>query len=350
MMLDKLKKRLKDEDYDLSFEEFVRKLNIEEDFKKYEDDYVNDVISRFDLTVNFPVTEEFRSKELVKEARGNLRNYITSIVNSSALWGYDEAYNLIPDISLPIAKMIASCTIGIDVYPEVRNECETGRAVSMIKGGGFGDYSRYLQTLNSKMADWFKHYLERNTLRCLSGTIVGNSGEWDSFINNVSRTLTHIAIYKTAKNSDYFIMSMHSIFEIASLRFILQELKEELGIMVFYDGNNDFPLEMYHNILDNIKFGSTYNECYNKSALNDIWENEHKYHLATGALYDESDFSLLEIYEDADTMFDKVSLIADAIYDKDRYLIVNRGTEAEKNIDQIIKSNPEYSVLYSVEL
>lgn len=36
-MLDKLKNRLKDEDYDLSFSEFIKLLNIEEDFKKYED-------------------------------------------------------------------------------------------------------------------------------------------------------------------------------------------------------------------------------------------------------------------------------------------------------------------------
>lgn len=363
MMLDKLKKRLRNEDYDLSFEEFVRKLNIEEDFKKYEDAYVDDAISSFDRKIMFPdvlyAEEEFRDKKLVEEAKSNLRNYIISVVNSSTLWGYDRAYNLIPDISLPIAKMIASCTIGIDVYPEVRNECETGRVVSMVNGGfGLCEYSSYLKNLNSKMADWFKHYLERNTLRCLSGTIVGNSGEWDSFINNVSRTLTHIAIYKTAKKSDYFVMSMHSIFEIASLRFILQELKEELGIRIFYDGSDSFPLEMYRSIfrgvfddiLGGIEFGSTYSECYNKSALNDIWKNESEYHIIMSALYDESDFSWLELYNDADAMFDKVSLIADAIYDKDRYLIVNRGTEAEKNIDQITKSNPEYSALYSVEL
>ena len=223
MMLDKLKKRLRNEDYDLSFEEFIRKLNIEEDFKKYEDAYVDKAISRFDLNIidlnnGVPLIaatdEGFGNKKLVKEAKSNLRNYITAIVNSSTLWGYYRAYNLIPDISLPIAKMIASCiTEIIDVYPEVRNGCETGRVVSMLMGGVSGDYGHYLQTLNSEMADWFKHYLERNTLRCLSGTIVGNSGEWNSFIDNVSRTLTHIAIYKTAKKSDYFIMSMHSIFE-----------------------------------------------------------------------------------------------------------------------------------------
>lgn len=74
------------------------------------------------------------------------------------------------------------------------------------------------------------------------------------------------------------------------------------------------------------------------------------YHLATCALYDESDYSELEEYKDVDAMFDKVSLIANAIYDKDSYLIVNKGTESEKNIDQIIKSNPEYSAFYSVEL
>lgn len=145
-------------------------------------------------------------------------------------------------------------------------------------------------------------------------------------------------------------MSMHSIFEIVSLRFILQELKEELGIRIFYDGNNNFPLEMYHNIFDTIKFGSTYCECYNKSALNDIWEDEFDYHLMMGALYNKFNFLLLGASKDADAKFDKVISIADAIYDKDSYLIVNKGTESEKSIDQIIKSNPEYSAFYSVEL
>lgn len=354
MMLNKLKKRLRNEDYDLSFEEFIRKLNIEEDFKKYEDAYVDATISRFNMYVKSPgwsdAKEEFSDKELINKAKGNLRNYITSVVNSSMLCGYTEVYNSVPDISLPIAKMIASCTDEIDVYPEIKNECETGRVVSMSLSADANDYSHYIQTLNSKMADWFKHYLERNTLRCLSGTIDESSGDWDYFIKNVSRTLTHIAIYKTAKNSDYFIMSMHSIFEIASLRFILQELKEELGIRIFYDGSNSFPLGMYRSIFDNIEFGSTYSECYNKSVLNDIWRDEVSYYIMMSALYREHAYSSIEKFKDADAMFDKVCLIADAVYDKDSYLIVFKGTEAEKNIDQIIKSNPEYSAFYSVEL
>ena len=283
MMLDKLKNRLKDEDYDFSFEEFIRKLNIEEDFKKYEDAYVDSTISNFDRYVKSPewsdAKEEFSDKELINKAKGNLRNYITSVVNSSTLWGYDEAYNLVPDVSLPIAKMIASCISVISVFPEIKNECETGRAVSMFtffSSTSVDNYKRYLKTLNRKMIDWFEHYLRRNTLRCLSGNI-GGGRTYKYFIDNVSRILTHIAIYKTIKRSDYFIMSMHSIFEIASLRFILQELKEELGIRVFYDGSDSFPLEMYRSIFDNIEFGSTYSDCYNKSALNDIWGKEYIY-------------------------------------------------------------------------
>lgn len=306
------------------------------------------------MHVDVPIAEDiekgFGNKKLVKEVKGNLRNYITSIVNSSTLWGYENAYNLVPDISLPVAKLAASGIVGIGVYPEVKNDCETGRVVSMVEGG-VREYRSYLKNLNSKMTDWFKHYLERNTLRCLSGTIVGNSGDWDYFIDNVSRTLTHIAIYMTAKKSDYFIMSMHSIFEIVSLRFILQELKEELGIRVFYDGSNSFPLELYRGIFDYyVDFRSTYTKCYNKSVLNDIWKNESKYHEIIMALYSELYYSFIEMSEDADAKFDKVNLIADAIYDKDSYLIVFKGTEAEKNINQIIKSNPEYSAFYSVEL
>ena len=139
----------------------------------------------------------------------------------------------------------------------------------------------------------------------------------------------------------------------ASLRFILQELKEELGIRVFYDGSDSFPLEIYRSIfrgvfddiLGGIEFGSTYSECYNKSALNDIWENKSEYHMLIRVLYDKSYYC-----DDMERSLDKVNLIANALYDKDSYLIVNKGTKSEKNIDQIIKSNPEYSAFYSVEL
>lgn len=193
MMLDEIKKRLRSEYYDLSFQEFIKKLNIEEDFKKYEDAYVTEIISSFDRYVAIAVwsdaNEEFNNKELVKEAKSNLKNYVISVVNSSTLWGYDRAYNLVPDVSLPIAKMIASRIIGIDVYPEVKNECETGRAVSMTMGldaipsnTAVEEYISYLKNLNSKMTDWFRHYLERNTLRCLGDTIVGSSGDWDFFL------------------------------------------------------------------------------------------------------------------------------------------------------------------------
>lgn len=356
MMLDKLKNRLKDEDYDLSFQEFIKRLNIKEDFKKYEDAYVDRITSSFNSYVKSPgwsdAKKEFRNKGLVEEAKSNLRNYITSVVNSSTLWGYDNAYNLVPDTSLPIAKMIASCIIVMDVYPEIKNERKTGRAVSMftaISTTAVDKYRQYLRILNRKMTDWFEHYLERNTLMCLSGNIESGRA-WKYFIDNVSRILTHIAIYKTVKKSDYFIMSMHSIFEVASLRFILQELKDELGIRVFYDGSDSFPLEMYCSIFDNIEFGSTYSECYNKSALNDIWRNKHDYHIMMSALYHDYAFSSIEEDRDANAKLSNISPIADAIYDKDSYLIVNKGTEAEKNIDQIIKSNPEYSAFYSVEL
>lgn len=364
MMLDKIKKRFRNEYYDLNFQEFIKKLNIEEDFKRYEDAYVNEIISSFDREIKFSglsgVKEEFRDKKLVEEAKSNLRNYTISVVNSSTLWGYDRAYNLVPDTSLPIAKMIASCTGILRVDPEIKNECETGRVVSSLSvissSNPTGEYGKYIDTLDRKMESWLVHYLNKNTLKSVDGVITGSdSSSWKAFIRCASHILTHIAIYKVFPR-DYYVMSMHSIFEIASLRFVLQELKDVLDIRVFYDGCDSFPKELYQSIFENkhtwkpIVFGDTYADCYTKSALNDIWDDSFDYHIIAFALYNESLYLSVEASEDADMKLNKIGLIADAIYDKDSYLIVNKGTEAEKSIDQIIKSNPEYSAFYSVEL
>ena len=363
-MLNKLKNRLKDEDYDLSFQKFIKRINIREDFKKYEDAYVNNAISKFNKYVESPewsdAKKEFKNKELVKEAKSNLKNYIISLVNSTMLWGYDRAYNLVPNISLPVAKMIASCTGILRVDPEIKNECETGRVVSSLSvissSSPTGEYGKYIDTLDRKMESWLVHYLNKNTLKSVDGVITGSdSSSWKAFIRCASHILTHIAIYKVFPR-DYYVMSMHSIFEIASLRFVLQELKDVLDIRVFYDGCDSFPKEIYQSIFENrhtwnpIVFGDTYADCYTKSALNDIWDDSFNYHTLAFALYNESLYLSVEASEDADMKLNKIGLIADAIYDKDSYLIVNKGTEAEKNIDQIIKSNPEYSAFYSVEL
>lgn len=374
MMLDKLKDRLKDEDYNLSFEEFIKRLNIEEDFKRYEDAYVTSVASTFGLYVKSPrmseyAEKEFKNKELVKEAKSNLRNYIISVVNSSMLWGYNGAYNLVPDISLPIAKMIASCFAEMDVYPEIRNKCETGRVVSIISAilsSEVGNYERYIKTLDREMSNWFVHYLSNHTITCIDGQILGSDdGKWENFIECVSHILTHIAIYKVL-HRDYFVMNMHSIYEVASLRFILQELKDVLDIRVFYDGCDSFPKELYQSIFDDnynsifednynfVVFGDTYADCYTKSALNDIWNDVLDYDTITLAVYSDSDFiSLTKGNYDYDynmQLMSRINLIDDAVYNRDSYMIVNKGTESEKNIDQIIKSNPEYSAFYSVEL
>ena len=62
-----------------------------------------------------------------------------------------------------------------------------------------------------------------------------------------------------------------------------------------------------------MNFGSTYQECYTEDALNSLWDDP-----------------------------DVEDKILNAGYTKDSYLLVIKGTEVEKNIDQLIIQYPEY--------
>lgn len=358
MMLDKLKKRLNDEDYNLSFQEFIKKLNIEEDFKKYEDAYVESVVKNFNYKVRNADSDDdykaFRDFDLVMQAKKNLPEYIKLIVNSVVIEGYRKSYNVVSGVSVPVAKLIADCLYHMEVFTEVRNESETDRPVATGREGYWDEldtYNTYVDTLKRKMNTWFCHYLNSHTLECIDGSEVDNAEDWGFFKDRVAELLTHIAIYTVqGKGSGAFIVGMHSIYDIAILRFILSELKTDLGIRVFYDGNDKFNKDLYSKIFDEVRFGSTYERCFTKSALTDIGKRYYAYNEIANALYDEELYLGIEKESDADANLNKISLIADALYDKDYYLIAVKGTKAEKNIDQIIKSNPEYSAFYSVEL
>lgn len=358
MMLNKLKNRLKDKDYDLSFQEFIKKLNIEEDFKKYEDAYIKEAIAMFDFKVRkadvYERYKAFKDSNLVLQAKKNLPEYIKLIVNSSVIEGYGDAYNVVLGVSIPVAKLVVKCLSGMQVFTEVRNEAETDRPVVLVRMYGRGDlsnYKAYVGTLKRKMNTWFCHYLSSHTLECIDGSKVGNDEDWDFFKDRVAELLTHIAIYTVqGKGSGAFTIGMHSIYDVVILRFILSELKTDLGIRVFYDGNDKFNKDLYSKIFDEVRFDSTYERCFTKSALTDIGKRCYAYDRIANALYSEELYLSLDGKSDADANLNKISLIADALYDKDYYLIAVKGTKAEKNIDQIIKSNPEYSAFYSVEL
>lgn len=358
MMLDRLKNRLKDEDYDLSFQEFIKRLNIEEDFKKYEDAYIKEAVHIFDFKVQQADTCErykaFKDSNLVLQAKKNLPEYIKLIVNSEVIEGYRHVYNVVLGVSIPVAKLVAECLSDIRVFTEVRNEAETDRPVvlaGVYSKGALSTYNTYVGTLKRKMNTWFCHYLSSHTLECIDGSEVGNDEDWDFFKDRVAELLTHIAIYTVqGKGSGAFTIGMHSIYDVAILRFILSELKTDLGIRVFYDGNDKFNKDLYSKIFENVHFGSTYERCFNKSALTDIGKRCYAYDRIANALYNEELYLSIEGEIEADAKLNKISLIADALYDKDSYLIAVKGTKAEKNIDQIIKSNPEYSAFYSVEL
>ena len=358
MMLDRLKNRLKDEDYNLSFQEFIKRLNIEEDFKKYEDAYVKEAMDMFDFKVRkvdvYERYKAFKDSNLVLQAKKNLPEYIKLITNSVVIEGYRHVYNVVLGVNIPVAKLVAECLSGMQVFTEVRNEAETDRPVvlaGMYGRGALSNYNAYMGTLKRKMNTWFCHYLSSHTLECTDGSEVGNDEDWDFFKDRVAELLTHIAIYTVQdKGSGVFTIGMHSIYDVAILRFILSELKDVLGIRVFYDGNDRFNKDLYSKIFENVHFGSTYERCFNKSALTDIGKRCYAYDRIANALYNEELYLSIEGEVEADAKLNKISLIADALYDKDYYLIAVKGTKAEKNIDQIIKSNPEYSAFYSVEL
>lgn len=315
--------RLKEEDYSSDFVRFISLLGIEKDFKWYEDTYINEIVEAFNTLVSNPEKEKgtsyFKNKEVIARAKENLTDNIKNVVNSLALYGDAGLLNEI-ELDTDVALLIGACIPNYSfVVPStsVEGDLKKGVAYCSLRASvrcAVSSYIGYLRSLENDLLIWVNHYIDSHDLRCTDGTPI-EVGGWFDFRDTVAHILVNIAVTMTLPNKGYFFTATHSLYEKPALRFVLDKMHDDLGVRVFYNGVDTFDQDRYEELFyEWLNFGSTYQECYTEDALNSLWDDP-----------------------------DVENKILNAGYTKDRYLLVIKGTEAEKSIDQLIIQYPEYS-------
>lgn len=315
--------RLKEEDYSSDFVRFISLLGIEKDFKWYEDTYINEIVETFNALVSNPEKEKgtsyFKNKEVISRAKENLTDNIKNVVNSLALFGDAGLLNEI-ELDTDVALLIGACIPNYSfVVPStsVEGGLKKGVAYCSLRASvrcAVSSYIGYLRSLENDLLIWVNHYIDSHDLRCTDGTPI-EVGGWFDFRDTVAHILVNIAVTMTLPNKGYFFTVTHSLYEKPALRFVLDKMHDDLGVRVFYNGVDTFDQDRYEELFcEWLNFGSTYQECYTEDALDSLWDDP-----------------------------DVENKILNAGYTKDRYLLVIKGTEAEKSIDQLIIQYPEYS-------
>ena len=313
---------LKEEDYNSDFVRFISRLGIEKDFKWYEDAYINEIVETFNTLVSNPEKEQgtsyFKNKEVIARAKENLTDNIKNVVNSLALHGDAGLLNEI-ELDTDVALLIGACMSNYSfVVPSISVEggLKKGVAYCSLRASvrcAVSSYIGYLRSLENDLLLWVNHYIDSHDLRCSDGTPI-EVGGWLDFRDTVAHILMGVAVTMTLPNEGYFFTATHSIYEKPALRFVLDKMHDDLGVRVFYNGVDTFDQDRYEELFyEWLNFGSTYQECYTEDALNSLWDDP-----------------------------DVENKILNAGYTKDSYLLVIKGTEAEKNIDQLIIQYPEY--------
>ena len=314
--------RLKEEDYSSDFVSFISLLGIEKDFKRYEDTYVNEIVETFNTLVSNPEKEQgtsyFKNKEVIARAKENLTDNIKNVVNSLALHGDAGLLNEI-ELDTDVVLLIGDCIPNYSfVVPStsVEGGLKKGVAYCSLRVSvrcAVSSYIGYLRSLENDLLLWVNHYIDSHDLRCSDGTPI-EVGGWFDFRDTVAHILVGVAVTMTLPNEGYFFTATHSIYEKPALRFVLDKMHDDLGVRVFYNGVDTFDQDRYEELFyEWLNFGSTYQECYTEDALNSLWDD-----------------------------LDVENKILNAGYTKDSYLLVIKGTEVEKNIDQLIIQYPEY--------
>ena len=313
---------LKEEDYNSDFVRFISRLGIAKDFKWYEEAYINEIVETLNTLVSNPEKEQgtsyFKNKEVIARAKENLTDNIKNVVNSLALHGDAGLLNEI-ELDTDVALLIGACMSNYSfVVPSISVEggIKKGVAYCSLRASvrcAVSSYIGYLRSLENDLLLWVNHYIDSHDLRCSDGTPI-EVGGWLDFRDTVAHILVGVAVTMTLPNEGYFFTATHSIYEKPALRFVLDKMHDDLGVRVFYNGVDTFDQDRYEELFyEWLNFGSTYQECYTEDALNSLWDDP-----------------------------DVENKILNAGYTKDSYLLVIKGTEAEKNIDQLIIQYPEY--------
>lgn len=314
--------------YKLSFKDFIDVLNIAENYKKYETAYkkeIDETVKGYLNGVDCP--EEFSDNYLVSEfylSDLSMSDYVSEILENILIWGINTG----DYISVAASSVVTACIPCLECVGDEYADA-TYWEFSPCSGTAISEFSNYVSWVKEKVWCWFlEGYLKRNKLVCSDGTVFmdleGDASEWSNCLMTSTDILSRIAFSKAlCKKDGYFTVCTGLPYERPLMRFLLKNMKDALGFRILYNGLEAFPVIDMDDIVCNEDYdydelnklpfssGETYEECFTKSIFN----------------------MPVQIMCDVDKYFEVVNNV-----ENEGYLFVEKGSESDKNIEDILKS------------
>lgn len=330
-------RRAEDFVYKLSFSDFVDVLHIPEDYKKYETAYKKEIDEKVKSYLEgSDCPEEFSDNYLVSEfylSDLSISDYVSEILENILVWGINTG----DYISVAASSVVTACVPCLECVGDEYADA-TYWELSYCSDNAISKFSEYISWVKGKVWAWFlEGYLKRNKLVCTDGTVFmdleEDASEWSNCMMTSVDILSRIAFSKALYKKDgYFTVCTGSPYERPLMRFLLKNMKDVLGFRVLYNGLDAFPVidmddiecdEDYDydedemesdDMLSELPFssGETYEECFTKSIFN----------------------MPVQIMCDVDNYFKVVNNVGN-----EGYLFVEKGSEADKSIEDISKLN-----------
>lgn len=330
-------RRAEDYVYKLSFKDFIDFLNIAENYKKYETAYkkeIDETVKGYLNGVDCP--EEFSDNYLVSDFANpdvSVSSYVSDILDNILIWGTDTSRYMDVATSSVITACVPCLECTGDEYADA-----TYWEFSPCSGTAISEFSNYVSWVKEKVWCWFlEGYLKRNKLVCTDGTVFidleKDASEWSNCMMTSVDILSRIAFSKALYKKDgYFTVCTGSPYERPLMRFLLKNMKDALDFRVLYNGLDAFPVID----MDDIEYDEDYDydedEMESDDKLNEL-------PFSSGETYEEcftkSIFNMpVQIMCDVDNYFKVVNNVGN-----EGYLFVEKGSEADKSIEDISKLN-----------
>lgn len=324
-------RRAEDLVYKLSFKDFIDVLNIAEDYKKYEtackkeiDEKVKSYLEGSDCP------EEFSDNYLVSEfylSDLSMSDYVSEILENILIWGIHTGDYISEAASSVVTACVPCLECTGDEYADA-----TYWELSYCSDNAISKFSEYISWVKEKVWCWFlEGYLKRNKLVCTDGTIFmdldKDASEWSNCMMTSVDILSRIAFSRALYKKDWhFAVSTGTPYERPLMRFLLKNMKDALGFRILYNGLDAFPVIDMDDIeydedemgsddkLNELPFssGETYEECFTKSVFN----------------------LPMQFMDSVDDYFKVVNSVGN-----EGYVFVEKGSEEDIDIEEIIKSN-----------
>lgn len=312
-----------------SFWDLVNELDISKNYLKLQDEAVAEIIGRFDTKVSeanrntgsFRRADIFRDKSLVLRTKRDLSSKLKNLLDICMLRGYSNDENRVQCIKRDEAVLIESCLKSLytrNVKPEVRLGYDSFWVHNPVaEDGAVSELSTYIVNTRIQFTMWLRKYMQEHPLQCYDKTYTFVDAidfvDWKEFMDTASNLLLRLAILiqsACSATEGYADFLVDSRIERYTVRFILQYLKDELGIRVF---NKVLPsileaeiVAKYNKYFSDMHFSTNFEENYTKEVLN---------------------LSTLDILNDKGTLGLEKEILVDAV----SYGIVVKGSNVDRN-------------------